>query len=29
MRQRVPPLSEQPREYCARFQTVMNDMMAA
>ena len=28
MRQHVPPLSEQRREYCVRFQTVMNEMMA-
>jgi transposase-like protein len=29
MRQRVPPLSEQRREHCVRFQTLMNEIMVA
>ncbi len=29
MRQRVPPLSEQRQEYCARFQALMTELMAA
>ena len=28
-RQRVPPLSQQRREYCPRFQTLMSEVMAA
>lgn len=29
MCQRVPPLVEQRREYCARFQTLMSELAAA
>lgn len=29
MRQRVPPLSQQRREYCARLQTLMSEVMVA
>ncbi|MDP9312923.1 MAG: hypothetical protein M3R24_18885, partial [Chloroflexota bacterium] len=29
MCQRVPPLAEQRREYCARFQALMGELMAA
>lgn len=29
MGERVPPLSDQRREYCARFQTLMGELMAA
>jgi hypothetical protein len=29
MRERVSPLAEQRREYCARFQALMDELMAA
>ena len=29
MRQRVPPLAEQRRAYCARFQALMGELMVA
>ena len=29
LRERVPPLSDQRREYCARFQALMGELMAA